>query len=76
MLTIRNFSFDVDLGAVFDSPKVVKRVTVDHMEITIPPKGDPTPPSTSDPIDVEIREVIAQDLKGWLSCRKSAENRL
>jgi hypothetical protein len=39
MFVMKRFSFDVDLGTVFDTPKRVQLVTIDGMEINIPPKG-------------------------------------
>jgi hypothetical protein len=40
LLTLRHFTFDVDLGAVFDSPATVNEVALEGMELTIPPKGE------------------------------------
>lgn len=40
ILTIARFTFDVDLEDVFKSPKEIALVTVDGMEINVPPKGD------------------------------------
>src|SRR5262245_25680276 len=37
---MKRFAFEVDLGTVFDSPKRVQLVTIDGMEINIPPKGE------------------------------------
>jgi len=39
LLAIKRFDFEVDLGALLDNPKTVHRVTLDGMEIQIPPKG-------------------------------------
>lgn len=39
LFTIKHFSFKVDLGALLDTPKTVNQVTLDGMEIQIPPKG-------------------------------------
>ena len=39
MFVMKRFSFDVDLGTVFETPKRVQLVTIDGMEINIPPKG-------------------------------------
>jgi hypothetical protein len=39
MFTMKEFSFEVDLGTLFDTPKIVRLVTLDGMEINIPPKG-------------------------------------
>src|SRR5262245_55121968 len=40
MFAIKKFSFDVDLGTVFQTPKVVHFLSLDQMEIHIPPKGE------------------------------------
>lgn len=40
MFVMQRFTFDVDLGTLFDSPKRVHLVTIDGMEINIPPKGE------------------------------------
>jgi hypothetical protein len=73
VLVIRRFSFNMDLGSVFDSPKTVNQVVVEGMEIAIPPKGErgPARPISqdaadklkSDTVNVEIREIIAKDSK-------------
>lgn len=50
LFVMKRFKFDVDLSAVFDSPKRVQLVTVDGMEITIPPKGE-RPQMTEEKVD-------------------------
>jgi hypothetical protein len=40
ILAIKHFSFEVDLGVLFDTPKTVHRVTLDGLEIQVPPKGE------------------------------------
>jgi hypothetical protein len=40
MFVMKRFSFDVDLGAVFETTKRIQLVTVDGMEVNIPPKGE------------------------------------
>lgn len=40
MFVMKAFSFDVDLETLFNETKVVHRVTLDGMEINIPPKGE------------------------------------
>ena len=42
LFTIQHFSFKVDLGALLDTPKTVNQVTLDGLEIQIPPKGERT----------------------------------
>jgi hypothetical protein len=62
VLTVRKFSFDVDLGAVFGSPKTVNQVVVEGMEIRIPPKGERNPAQPKrEAVNVEIREIVAKD---------------
>jgi AsmA-like C-terminal region len=65
VLTIRAFSFDVDLGTIFDSPETISQVVVTGMNITIPPKGGnrsaEQTASQHDALNVRIREVIATD---------------
>jgi hypothetical protein len=40
MFLMKHLAFEVDLGVVFDSPKHVRLVLIDGMEINIPPKGE------------------------------------
>ena len=40
LFTVERFQFDIDIGALIDSPKTVNRVTLDGLEIQIPPKGE------------------------------------
>src|SRR5262245_47550660 len=40
MFAMKKFSFRIDLGALFDTPKVVPQVMLEGMEITVPPKGN------------------------------------
>jgi len=39
MFAMKRFSFEVDLGTLFDTQKIVPLVTLDGMEVNIPPKG-------------------------------------
>jgi hypothetical protein len=39
MFRMKQVSFEVDLGTLFDTPKTIRSVVVDGMDITIPPKG-------------------------------------
>jgi hypothetical protein len=48
MFVMHKFRFDVDLGKLFDTPKMVPLVTLDGMEITLPPKGQRPKLSRSD----------------------------
>lgn len=38
LFVMKSFAFDVDLGNLFDTQKVVRSVAIDGMEINIPPK--------------------------------------
>ncbi len=40
IFVMKKVSFDVDLGSLFDSPKIIHSVTIDGMEINIPPRED------------------------------------
>ncbi len=40
MFSMKNVRFEVDLGGLFDEMKVVRLVTIDGMEINVPPKGE------------------------------------
>jgi len=40
MLSMKKFSFDVDLGTLFDETTIVRQVTIDGLEINVPPKGE------------------------------------
>ena len=40
MFLMKSFSFEVDLGSLFDVPKKVHRVMLDGMEINVPPKDE------------------------------------
>ena len=40
MFIMKKFTSEVDLGTLFDTPKMVRSVTISGMEINIPPKGE------------------------------------
>ncbi|HET9941692.1 MAG TPA: hypothetical protein VFR05_00040 [Terriglobia bacterium] len=40
MFVMRKFAFEIDLRVLFDSPRRIPLVTIEGMEITIPPKGE------------------------------------
>ena len=69
LFVIRRFTFEVDLGAIFDSPKRVQLVTIDGMEINIPPKGErpkfggdeDTEDDDASKTDVILDEVVIND---------------
>ena len=74
MLAIKHFSFEADLGALLDTPKTVNRVTLDGLEIQIPPKGerprfgsqqspDETPTAKAASGSVVIEEVLIRNAR-------------
>ena len=40
MFSMKEFSVEVDLGTLFDERAIVRLVTIDGMEINVPPKGE------------------------------------
>jgi hypothetical protein len=40
LLSLKHFSFEFDLGTLLDTPKTVNLVTLDDLEIQIPPPGE------------------------------------
>jgi hypothetical protein len=75
MFALKRFSFEMDLGALSDTPRTVNRITLDGMEIYIPPKGErpslgsgknrDTPPAIQAEADttgsVVIEEIVARN---------------
>jgi hypothetical protein len=68
MFVMKQFSFDVDLGTVFDATKRIGLVTVDGMEVNIPPKGERPDLGDDDNVrtdgpatDVIFDEVVVND---------------
>jgi hypothetical protein len=62
MFVMKNFTCDVDLGTLFDTPKTVRSVTISGMEINIPPKGE-RPDLSDDQDDSAMNTgVIVQDV--------------
>jgi hypothetical protein len=74
MFAMDRFRFDVDVGRLFDTPKIVPRITLDGLTIHVPPKGErpalgvsgarsAQPPNDSAPPAVVISEVIVRNAK-------------
>ena len=63
MIALKRFSFEVDLGALLDTPRTVARVTLDGVEIQIPPKGDRPPPAKTTSGGVVIGEVVMRNVR-------------
>jgi hypothetical protein len=59
LLAIRKFSFEIDLGAIFESPKILSQVNVEGMQITVPPKGanDSAQDESQNTAKIDIRAV-------------------
>jgi hypothetical protein len=72
IFSMKDFRFDVDLGTVFDPVKVVHLVTIDGMQINVPPAGErpdlgsndnATPPAgdaaaAEETSDVRLEQVV------------------
>ena len=70
MFAIKKFHFDVDLGTLFDTPKTVRSVLLEGMEIHIPPQGERpklgagSSSETGGPLNwVRIKEVTIRDAR-------------
>ena len=74
LLTIRHFTFDADLGTLWGARKTVPRVSLEGVEIQVPPRGDRprfgdgskesprAPADQSDQAGVMIEKVQIQEL--------------
>jgi hypothetical protein len=69
ILRIQKLSFSVDLRTLFDTPKKVPLVTMDGVEIHIPPKddrpalsGSGAPPPQAQPQDTSQSSVLIQEI--------------
>jgi hypothetical protein len=72
ILSMKRFSFEVDLGSLFDTPKRVPLVTLDGLEVNVPPKGErpslradsdsaPSSPSSAPPVLID--RVLIRDAR-------------
>ncbi|HYO83064.1 MAG TPA: hypothetical protein VES20_16780, partial [Bryobacteraceae bacterium] len=69
LFTIGRFSFEVDLGTLWERKPLVRHVILDNMEIRVPPKGqrsvtpDPAPGSSGAPDGpaVRIEDVLIRN---------------
>ncbi len=64
LLAIRKFSFEIDLAAIFESPKILRQVNVEAMQITVPPKGtnDSSPAESQNTANIDIRAVDIREI--------------
>jgi hypothetical protein len=67
MFAMKKLSFEVDLRSLFDTPKTIPQVTLDGVEINIPPKGQrpeyESRQNSSSNLNVIIQEVFITDAK-------------
>jgi hypothetical protein len=61
--TMKKFGFRIDLGALFDTPKVVPQVTLEGMEITIPPKDNRPDMGANAKTSVILNEILIRDAR-------------
>jgi hypothetical protein len=61
MFVMKSFSFEVDLGNLYDTPKTVRSVEIDGMEINIPSKGE-RPKFDQSPDDSQQSGVIIEEV--------------
>jgi hypothetical protein len=88
LFRMKKFSFDVDLGTLWEDSKTVQLVSIEGMEINIPPKGERRTIAKSDetaPVEpapenkaprVLIKEVQIQDAKLTILPRDRSKNPL
>jgi hypothetical protein len=62
MFLMKHLAFEVDLGVVFDSPKHVRLVLIDGMEINIPPKGE-RPDFGNDDGEQDDTDIILDEVR-------------
>src|SRR5262245_42264565 len=64
MFVMKRFTFDVDLGTVFDSTKRVQLVTIDGMEVNVPPQGErPDLGGSDEDAEAEKTNVILDEVR-------------
>lgn len=66
LFQMKKFTFEVDPGTVFDTPKSVQSMTLEGMEIHLPPKGERPDTGTAQPGatgGVVIKEVLVRDAR-------------
>src|SRR5437870_4705433 len=61
MFVMKTFAFEVDLGTLFSPQKIVHSVTIDGMEINVPPKGS-RPEFDSDDEDHSQTGVLIENV--------------
>ena len=63
MFLMKRLAFEVDLGIVFDSPKHVRLVLIDGMEINIPPKGERPEFGSNDEDERTDTDIILDEVR-------------
>jgi hypothetical protein len=62
---MKSFHFDVDLAGLFEKTKVVHNVTIDGMEVNIPPRDHHDKPEDQTPIKITGKRMSLS--KRWIS---------
>lgn len=63
LFAMKTFSAELDLGTLFDNPKTVRSVTIDGMEINVPPKDDENAaPDRNEKAGGESPQVIVEEV--------------
>ena len=78
LFLLKRFRFEIDLGALLETPKRISRVTLEGMEIQVPPKGE-RPEFTkreSAKAGVVIGEVLIRDARLVILPRDKSKNPL
>ncbi len=78
LFRLKKFEFQVDLGALLETPKRITRVTLDGMEIQIPPKGERPKFGKGERSsgNVIISEVVIHDARLVILPRDTSKNPL
>ncbi len=80
LFTMKHFGFDVDLGVLRDNPKIVQRVVIDGMDISVPPDGkapsDDESEHASEKTGVLIEEVLVNSATLTILSKKENDDPL
>jgi hypothetical protein len=65
MFVAHEFSFELDLGTLISPPVVVPRLSVDGLEITVPPKGQrPSFVATAPAAPAKASQLTEREITG------------
>src|SRR5688572_14908152 len=62
LFVMKEFSFEVDLGTLFEESKRVLRVTIDGLEVNIPPKGQRTGTTGASGEGMSVPDVLIEEV--------------